>query len=160
MTEIERLTLDRDEARRWVVQYGQAFERLRAAVAEFESTHEAIQFFVDRSPSELAAEAKEATPPAQAPDTARTSTHVAQPLDLVLWAREALERMRAEVAVTRAALTAVREVVAEDTTPDLDFKRTIPPVAKGTDLGRGLTDNRHPATENDPGRGSATAEKP
>lgn len=157
MTEIERLTLDRDEARRWVVQYGQAFERLRAAVAEFESTHEAIQFFVDRSPSELAAEAKEDTPPAQAPDTARTSTHVVQPLDLVLWAREALERMRVEVAETRAALAAVREVVAgldadardndaaalardvlavlppEDTTPDLDFGRTVPPVAKVTD---------------------------
>lgn len=73
------------------------------------------------------------------------------------WAREALERMRAEVAVTRAALAAVREVVAgldadacdteaaalardvlavlppEDTTPDLDFGRTVPPVAKVTD---------------------------
>lgn len=56
MTEIERITLDRDEARRMVVLYGQAFERLRAAVAEFELTHEALQFFADRSPSELAAE--------------------------------------------------------------------------------------------------------
>lgn len=83
----------------------------------------------------------------------------AQALD---WALEALERMRAEVAVTRAALAAVREVVAgldaaecgddaavlardvlavlppEDTTPDLDFRRAVPPVARVTDLGHGL----------------------